>query len=104
MQDVAWVPSWFQNLRTDGFSEYAKESQALSIQTDKVGISLSKFTSLVFCFYNYVKERNGTGLLGRELNLWSVSMSCMVLKFFILFSSALHFVLKCFYFKTYFFV
>ncbi|CAL5201390.1 unnamed protein product [Lathyrus oleraceus] len=34
-EDVAWVPSWFQNLRTDGFSEYAKESQALSIQTEK---------------------------------------------------------------------
>jgi len=50
LQDVAWVPSWLQNLRTDGFNEYVKDSQAPSNQAEKVGISLSKFTSLVFLF------------------------------------------------------
>ncbi|KAK7271509.1 hypothetical protein RJT34_27471 [Clitoria ternatea] len=27
-EDVAWLPCWFQNLRTNGFNELAKESQA----------------------------------------------------------------------------
>jgi len=50
LQDVAWVPSWLQNLRTDGFNEYVKDSQAPSNQAEKVGISLSKFTSLASKF------------------------------------------------------
>ncbi|KAK2439981.1 hypothetical protein QL285_011444 [Trifolium repens] len=34
-EDVAWVPSWLQNLRTDGFDEYVKESQAPSNHAEK---------------------------------------------------------------------
>ncbi|XP_058721575.1 uncharacterized protein LOC131593247 isoform X2 [Vicia villosa] len=34
-EDVAWVPCWLQNLRTNGLNEYAKESQSLSIQAEK---------------------------------------------------------------------
>lgn len=63
LQDVAWVPSWLQNLRNDGFNEYVKDSQAPSNQGEKVGISLSKFTLLqYFYFYNYVEEGSETGL------------------------------------------
>ncbi|XP_045823009.1 uncharacterized protein LOC123915806 isoform X2 [Trifolium pratense] len=34
-EDVAWVPSWLQNLRTDGFNEYVKESQDPSNHAEK---------------------------------------------------------------------
>ncbi|AES68674.2 hypothetical protein MTR_3g013490 [Medicago truncatula] len=34
-EDVAWVPSWLQNLRNDGFNEYVKDSQAPSNQAEK---------------------------------------------------------------------
>ncbi|CAI8595958.1 unnamed protein product [Vicia faba] len=55
-EDVAWVPSWLQNLRADGFNEYAKESQTLSIQAEK---------DLTHSLENGI-DVNGLNVLSRE--------------------------------------
>jgi hypothetical protein len=67
LQDVAWVPSWLQNLRTDGLNEYVKESQAPSNHAEKVRISLSKFTLFsIFICMAMLKKEMGQGCLAKD--------------------------------------
>ncbi|XP_012575513.1 uncharacterized protein [Cicer arietinum] len=57
-EDVAWVPSWLQNLRTDGFDEYVKESQAPSNQAEK-HLAISSKNGIDVKVFNVLSREEG---------------------------------------------
>ncbi|XP_004514094.1 uncharacterized protein [Cicer arietinum] len=57
-EDVAWVPSWLQNLRTDGFDEYVKESQAPSNQAEK-DLAISSKNGIDVKGFNVLSREEG---------------------------------------------